>query len=131
MPLVPSRPTFFRYSIGTAASSPTPAAGARGIAAAGGPAIRWARMERLSEIYWELQTDAEPIGLEEFVQRAVAGQYGPVNRDELCAFLRAVEERLVHGIEAGETAHDGAARDDLVEETHGWIDDLIAKFCET
>lgn len=88
-------------------------------------------MERLSEIYRELQTDDDPIGLEEFVQRAVAGQYGPVGRDELCAFLRSVEERLVHRIEAEETAHDGAARDDLVEETRGWIDDLITKFCET
>jgi hypothetical protein len=87
--------------------------------------------ERLADMYWELQTDEEPIGLEEFVQRACAGEYGAVEPGEVRAFLESVEERLVRQIEDGEgTAHDGAARDDLVEETRAWIDDLLTKFCK-
>jgi hypothetical protein len=88
-------------------------------------------VERLSEIYWELQTDEEPIGLEEFVHRACRGDYGPANRDDLRAFLREVEARLVLQIEQGEgSAHDAVARDDLIDETHGWIDELIGRYCE-
>ena len=88
-------------------------------------------MERLSEIYWELQTEEEPVGLEEFVAQACQGQYGTVTRDELRAFLREVEGRLVHKIEQDEgSAHDAVARDDLIDETHGWIDDLIGRYCD-
>jgi len=54
-----------------------------------------------------------------------------VTRDELCTFLRAVEERLVVRIEQGESAHDAAARDELIDETRAWIDDLVGKFCES
>ncbi len=90
-----------------------------------GPAV-----DRLSETYWELQTDENPMGLEEFVGRAAAGEYGPVTKAELAEFLRAVEARLVHQIEQGETAHDGAAREELIDETRAWIEDLITKFCE-
>ena len=90
-----------------------------------------AKVDRLSEAYADLQTEEQPIGLEEFVQRAVAGEYGPVTRDELCTFLRAVEERLVVRIEQGESAHDAAARDELIDETRAWIDDLVGKFCES
>jgi hypothetical protein len=89
-----------------------------------------AMADRLTELYWELQTDDQPIGLEEFLNRAVAGDYGPVSREELRAFLREVEARLCDRIERGESAHDGAARDDLVDETHGWIEDLVSKFCD-
>ncbi len=91
-----------------------------------------ATRDRLSETYWELQTDEEqPIGLEEFLTRVVAGEYGPVTREELREFLRAVEERLVARIEQGEgSAHDAADREDLVDETRSWIDDLVTKFCE-
>jgi hypothetical protein len=90
-----------------------------------------AMADRLSELYWELQTDEQPIGLEEFLNRAVAGDYGPVTREELRGFLREVETRLCDRIERGEgSAHDGAARDELVDETHGWIDDLVTKFCD-
>ncbi|HEV8309986.1 MAG TPA: hypothetical protein VGW35_20170 [Methylomirabilota bacterium] len=89
-------------------------------------------MDRLSEIYWELQTDEEPIGLEAFVDRAGSGDYGPVSREDLRVFLRAVEERLIHQIEKGEgSAHDAAVGEDLIEETRGWIGDLIDRFCET
>jgi hypothetical protein len=90
-----------------------------------------AQPERFSDLYWELQTDEDPIGLEEFVNRAVAGDYGEVTRDELREFLRAVEERLVAQIEQGEgSAHDAVARDEVVDETHAWIDDLVSKFCD-
>jgi hypothetical protein len=88
-------------------------------------------MDRLSEEYWDLQGADPPVGLEEFLDRAVAGEYGPVTREELRVFLAAVEERLVAGIERGEgSAHDATDRDDLVEETRAWIDDLTGKFCE-
>jgi hypothetical protein len=88
-------------------------------------------MERLSETYWELQGDENPIGLEEFVGRAAAGAYGPVAKAERGAFLHEVEDRLIHQIEHGEGgAHDEAARDELIDETHGWIEDLITRFCE-
>jgi hypothetical protein len=85
----------------------------------------------LSEIYWELQSETDPIGLEEFLDRAVAGEYGPVGREDLRACLEEVGARLVHRIERGEGgAHEAAARDDLVEETRSWIEDLIARYCE-
>ncbi len=88
-------------------------------------------MDRLSDVYWDLQSEAEPVGLEEFVQQAVAGTYGPVTGEELCAFLRAVEERLVTRIERGEgTVHEATAREELVDETRAWIDDLVGKFCQ-
>lgn len=90
-----------------------------------------AETNRLAEIYWELQADETPVGLEEFLGRAVAGEHGPVTREELREFLRAVEERLVSRIERGEESpHDATAHEDLVEETRAWIDDLITKFCE-
>ncbi len=89
-------------------------------------------MHRLSEIYWELQTDDDPVGLEAFLDRAVTGEYGPVTKAELRAFLGEVEERLVHRIEQGEGgAHDGAAREELVDETRSWIEDLGSKYCES
>jgi hypothetical protein len=89
-------------------------------------------MERLSEIYWELQSEEEPVSLEEFVAQACRGEYGPASPDEVRAFLREVEERLVHRIEQGEGgAHDQVGLDDLVDETHGWIDDLIGRYCES
>ena len=56
-------------------------------------------MDRLSETYWELQADENPIGLEEFVGRVAAEEYGPVTKAELREFLRTVEARLVHQIE--------------------------------
>ncbi len=87
-------------------------------------------VDRLSETYWELQTDENPMGLEEFVGRAAAGEYGRVTKAELAEFLRAVETRLVHQIERGEETHDAAPREELIEETRSWIDDLITKFCE-
>ena len=87
-------------------------------------------MVSLSETYWELQGDENPIGLEEFVGRAAAGAYGSVTKVELCAFLHEVEARLVHQIEHGEGgAHDEAAREELIDETHNWIEDLITRFC--
>ena len=87
--------------------------------------------DRLSEIYWDLQGEDPPVGLEEFLNRAVAGEYGPATREELRAFLGAVEERLLAGIERGEgSAHDAAARDDLLDETRAWIDELVGKFCD-
>jgi len=45
-------------------------------------------MDRLSETYWELQADENPIGLEEFVGRVAAEEYGPVTKAELREFLR-------------------------------------------
>ena len=88
-------------------------------------------MDRLSETYWELQADENPMDLEEFVGRAAAGEYGPVTKAELREFLREVEARLVHQIEQGEEgAHDAAPREELIDETRLWIDDLITKFCE-
>jgi hypothetical protein len=91
-----------------------------------------AGMDRLSEIYWGLQADEEPVALEEFLDRAVAGEYGPVTKAELRACLGEVEARLIHQIEeGGGGAHDAAARDELAEETRGWIEDLVSRFCES
>ena len=88
-------------------------------------------MDRLAEIYWELQTDENPVGLEAFLDGAATGEYGPATRAELQAFLAEVEERLVYRIEHGEGgAHDAAAREELVDETRSWIDDLRSKYCE-
>jgi hypothetical protein len=88
-------------------------------------------MERLSEVYWELQTEEEPVGLEEFLAQASRGEYGPASHDDLRAFLREVEARLIHRIEQGEgSAHDAVAPDDMIDETRGWIDELIDRYCE-
>jgi hypothetical protein len=88
-------------------------------------------VDRLAETYWELQGADDPIGLEEFVGRASAGEYGPVTKDDLRELLREAESRLVHQIEQGEaSAHEAAAGDDLIEETRSWIEELIARFCE-
>ena len=87
-------------------------------------------VDRLSEIYWELQGAVDPTGLEEFTERAAAGEHGPVTADELRAFLGAVEERLVRRIQGeSSSAHNAAAADDLADETRAWIEDLIAKHC--
>lgn len=89
-------------------------------------------VDRLAEIYWELQTDENPVALEEFLDQAVTGEYGPVTKAELRAFLGEVEARLIHQIEEGEGgAHDAAARDELADETRGWIEDLVTRFCES
>jgi hypothetical protein len=86
---------------------------------------------RLSELYWELQAANEAVGLEEFTERAAAGEYDEVTREELRAFLHAVEERLVRQVERRETgAHDAVTAEELVDETRAWIADLTAKFCE-
>lgn len=88
-------------------------------------------MHRLAELYWELQTDETPVGLEAFLDRAVTGEYGPVTKAELRVFLGEVEEQLVHRMEQGEGgAHDAAAREELIDETRSWIDDLSSKYCE-
>jgi hypothetical protein len=86
--------------------------------------------ERLSDIYRDLEGSDPPVGLEEFVHRACAGEFGEVSRDDLRAFLETVEERLVRQIHEGETAHDEAAREELIDETRGWIEDLVSKYCE-
>jgi hypothetical protein len=89
-----------------------------------------AAADRLSEAYRDLQGEDPPVGLEEFLDRAVAGEFGPVTQEELRAFLGEVEEQLVARIERGEaSAHEAAAGDDLVEETRAWIDELATKFC--
>lgn len=89
-------------------------------------------VDHLSEIYWGLQTDEDPVALEEFLDRAVTGEYGPVTKSELRAFLGEVEARLIHQIEeGGGGAHDAAARDELADETRNWIDDLVTRFCES
>jgi len=88
-------------------------------------------VDRLAELYWELQSEEEPIGLEEFTARAAAGEYGEVTQADLCGFLRAVEERLVRQLErTNPGAHAAATPEELVEETRGWIDDLIGRFCQ-
>jgi hypothetical protein len=85
----------------------------------------------LSETYWELQSDDDPVGLEAFLDGAVSGTYGSATKVELQAFLAEVEEQLVYRIEQGEGgAHDAAAREELVDETRSWIDDLRSKYCE-
>ncbi len=87
-------------------------------------------MERLSEIYWDLQSEADPIALEDFLDRAAAGEYGPVTADELRAFLREVEARLIHRIEYEESsALEAAAHDELIDETRSWIEDLVGRYC--
>ena len=86
-------------------------------------------MAHLSEIYWELQGDEDPVGLEEFVARAAAGAYGSVTKAQLSEFLHDVEARLIRQIEQEEGgAHDEAAREELLDETRGWIEDLITRF---
>ena len=88
-------------------------------------------VNRLSDLYWELQAANEPAGLEEFTERAAAGEYGEVTREELRAFLQAVEERLVRQVERRKIgAHDALTSEELVDETRAWIADLTAKFCE-
>jgi hypothetical protein len=89
-------------------------------------------VDRLDELYWELQSGDEPIGLEEFTARAAAGEYGPVSRGELCGFLRAVEARLVRQLERADPgAHAAATPEELVEETRDWIAELIGRYCES
>ena len=87
--------------------------------------------DRLTDLYWELQTGDEAVGLEEFTTRAAAGEYGAVTRDDLRGFLRTVEQRLVRQLERADPGpHATATAEELVEETRGWIEDLIARFCE-
>ena len=88
-------------------------------------------VNRLSDLYWELQAANEPVGLEEFTERAAAGEYGEVTREELRAFLQVVEERLVRQVERRKTgAHDAVTAEEVVDETRAWIADLATKFCE-
>jgi hypothetical protein len=88
-------------------------------------------VDRLIDLYWELQASEEGIGLEEFVARAAAGEYGKATGEDLREFLRAVEERLVRRLERERAdAHATATTEELVDETRAWIEDLISRFCD-
>jgi hypothetical protein len=87
-------------------------------------------IERLADLYWELQGEDDPVGLEAFIERVRAGEFGAVTASELRGFLRSVEARLVRAIEAGEAgAHDGTTPEERIEESREWIADLVEKFC--
>ncbi|MCL6551959.1 MAG: hypothetical protein QN157_04270 [Armatimonadota bacterium] len=85
--------------------------------------------ERLWEIYEQL-CQVEMRGLDEFVRRLKAGEFGEFPRAEVIAFLREIEATMVQNIQTKAMEHPRYAEmaDQVSEETHQMFDELIEDF---
>ncbi|MDR7418225.1 MAG: hypothetical protein QN178_04875 [Armatimonadota bacterium] len=85
--------------------------------------------ERLWEIYEQL-CQIEMRSLDEFIRRLKAGEFGEFSRDDVIAFLREIEANMLTNIQtkAMEHARYAEMADEVSEETHWWIDDLIEEY---
>ncbi|HEY8418040.1 MAG TPA: hypothetical protein VIK93_08410 [Limnochordales bacterium] len=86
-------------------------------------------VEELMNRYWEIAMESGP-DLEGFVKRAAAGEFGPVTRQDITAFLREVEAITIANIEtkASEGGPFASMRDQVIEETRAQITELIQKY---
>ncbi len=85
--------------------------------------------ERLWEIYEQL-CQVEMKGLDEFVRRLKAGEFGDFSRDDVIAFLREIESNIVDNIQTKAMEHYRYAdmADEVSDETHEMFDELIEEF---
>ncbi len=85
--------------------------------------------ERLWDIY-EQFCQVEMKGLDEFVRRLKAGEFGDFSRDDVIAFLREIEASMVDNIQTKALEHYRYAdmADEVSEETHLMFDELIEEF---
>ena len=85
--------------------------------------------ERLWEIYEQLCL-VEMKGLDEFVRRLKAGEFGDFSRDDVIAFLREIEANMVDNIQTKAMEHYKYAEmaDEVSDETHQMFDELIEEF---
>lgn len=86
-------------------------------------------MRKLAEVYWERMQE-EYLSLEEFLDRARAGEFGDYAPEDFVRFLREVEANILHNIDLKleEAPHLAPMRDDKIEETHDMIAALIEKY---
>jgi hypothetical protein len=85
--------------------------------------------ERLWEIYEQL-CQVEMKGLDEFVRRLKAGEFGEFPRDDVVALLREIEASMVDNIHTKAMEHHRYAEmeDQVSDETHQMFDELVEEF---
>jgi hypothetical protein len=85
--------------------------------------------ERLWEIYEQL-CQVEMRGLDEFIHRLKAGEFGDYSRDDVIAFLREIEATVVTNIQTRALEHYRYADvvDEVSDDTHQMFDDLIEDY---
>jgi len=83
-------------------------------------------VERLWEIYEQLCL-VELRGLDEFVRRVKAGEFGEFPREDIVAFLREIEANMLDNIQTKAQEHDAYAEmaDEVTAETQSMFDELI------
>lgn len=88
-------------------------------------------VEELMNRYWDMAMESGP-DLEGFVKRAAAGEFGPVSRADITAFLREVEAITIANIEtkASEGGVFARMKDEVIQETRAQIHELIEKYGE-
>jgi hypothetical protein len=85
--------------------------------------------ERLWEIYEQL-CQVEMKGLDEFVRRLKAGEFGDFPRSDVVAFLREIEANMLDNIQTKAMEHHRYAEmaDEVTDETRAMFDDLIEDY---
>ena len=84
----------------------------------------------LRQAYLEAMMEDPALGLEGFLRRAAAGEYGVLSRPEMLECLSGVERDTVASIYTRAGSHPGAAQDAerLIEERHSQIAELAARY---
>ncbi len=84
---------------------------------------------QLLQRYWEVFSE-EFLDFEEFLERVAAGTYGSYTREEILAFIDAVEEITLRNIDskAQEGPQYAAMRDQVLEETQERFRALRARY---
>ncbi len=82
----------------------------------------WAAYERVC------MDEMRPI--EEFVERLRSGEFGPFDPDEVVAFLREIQSRVLQNIELKAAEHPSYAEraETVAEEQRRLFESLIARF---
>jgi hypothetical protein len=85
--------------------------------------------ERLWEIYEQLCM-VEMVGLDEFVRRLKAGEFGEFPTDEVVSFLREIEANMLQNIQVKTMEHQAYAEmaDEVSEQTQRMFDELIEEW---
>lgn len=85
--------------------------------------------ERLWEIYEQL-CQVEMRGLDEFIRRLKAGEFGEFPRGDVVAFLREIEANVLTNIQTKALEHHRYAEmvDAVSDETHEMFDNLIERY---
>lgn len=86
-------------------------------------------MRKLADVYWERMQE-EILSLEEFLDRAKAGEFGAYSPEDFVRFLREVEANILHNIDLKleEAPHLAPMREARIEETQAMIAQLIEKY---